>query len=164
MSLTNNIVLIGFMASGKSSIGRLLAQKTDRYFIDSDNLIESFLNKKISDIFETNGEEYFRQKEQHCLDWMVESLKNSVISTGGGMPIYSNGIKKLGKVVFLNADFEVIKKRLENDKESNRPLIKDLSLTKAIYDQRVLKYNSLADIAVDANQSMQDILQQIENS
>lgn len=164
MSLTNNIVLIGFMASGKSSVGRLLAQKTDRFFIDSDNLIESFLNKKISDIFEINKEEYFRQKEQHCLDWMIRSLKNSVISTGGGMPIYSSGIKNLGKVVFLNADFEVIKKRLENDKESNRPLTKDLSLTKAIYDQRVLKYNSLADIVVDANQTLEDILNQIENS
>lgn len=161
MSSTNNIVLIGFMASGKSSVGRLLAQKTDRFFIDSDNLIESSLNNKISDIFETNGEEYFRQKEQHCLDWMVESLKNSVISTGGGMPIYSNGIKKLGKVVFLNADFEVIKKRLENDKESNRPLIKNLSLTKTLYENRVLQYDALADIIVDANQSMEDILERL---
>lgn len=160
-SPSDNIVLIGFMASGKSTVGRILAKKSGRFFIDSDNLIESFENRRIEDIFKAEGEEYFRENEQRCLEWMLSSLSNSVISTGGGMPIHCTDIRKLGKIVFLKTDFQTIKERLEQDNGSKRPLAKEAGSAKKIYDERTSLYDSLADVAVDASGSAQDVAEEI---
>jgi len=149
------------MASGKSTVGRILAKNTGRYFIDSDNLIESFENREIEEIFRTDGEEYFREKERRCLDWMLDSLSNSIISTGGGMPIYCAGLKDLGKTVFLKTDFKTVKERLESDKKLKRPLIKEARIAKKIYDERIGIYGTVADIVVDANGSAKKVAEDI---
>ena len=79
MSL-NNIILTGFMGSGKSTIGRILAKKLDTYFLDTDSLIETFENKSISEIFKSEGEERFREMERYCFNWIKKDVRNTIIS------------------------------------------------------------------------------------
>ena len=67
----NNITLIGFMGSGKSSVGRALAREKGMFFVDTDALIESFEGVKIRDIFALKGEAYFRELEKKCFDWLA---------------------------------------------------------------------------------------------
>ena len=99
-----NIVLIGFMGCGKSSVGKKLAEKMDYCFCDVDRVIERDNKKSISEIFETKGEEYFRELETKTVKKLINTVSNCIISVGGGLPIKNgNGelLKKLGTVVFL---------------------------------------------------------------
>lgn len=161
MSSNSNIVLIGFMGSGKSTVARALAKRMSRFFIDSDDLIEKLENRTISEIFESEGETYFRAQEQKCLAWMLGALKNSVISTGGGLPIYADGVKKLGTVVFLKSDFEVLKERIWGDSTSERPLMEDETQAKKLFDERMERYEALSDITVDGNGEVASVVREI---
>jgi shikimate kinase len=117
------IFLVGFMCSGKSSVGHILASKLGFYFIDVDQEIETRLNMSIEDIFREKGEDFFRAFE-------IETLKDiskpkSVISTGGGLGARQQAMdfmKKNGFVVFLDIDFETFYDRCKS--LSNRPLLK----------------------------------------
>ena len=91
-----NIVLTGFMASGKSSVGKILAEKLNIKFIDTDILIEQKLNKKISDIFKENGEQYFRQQETKVVE-EISNLTSCLISCGGGVVLNKYNIELLRK-------------------------------------------------------------------
>ena len=157
----NNIVLIGFMASGKSSIGQLLASKTGRKFVDSDQVIERFEGKSINDIFTQNGEAYFRAQEQACIHWMKQNLNNCVISTGGGMPIYSSGLEKVGKVIYLKAKFSTIVARLEAKEIEKRPLAKEIDSLENLYNERIEKYESSAFTSVDVDSNLDSIVNTI---
>ena len=79
-----NIVFIGFMGVGKGTIARALIQKTKRFGLDTDDLIESMENRKIKAIFEADGEAYFRKLEKKTAKWLEKNVKNAIISTGGG--------------------------------------------------------------------------------
>lgn len=123
--MKNNIILIGFMGSGKSSVGEALAKSLNYQFLDSDKLIEEKAGSTISQIFEQYGEEYFRNIETQTLQDMQSKLDNTVLSTGGGMPLREENsklLRKLGLVVFLQASTDTVIKRLKNDK--SRPLLK----------------------------------------
>ena len=125
-----NIVLTGFMASGKSSVGKILAEKLNIKFIDTDILIEQKLNKKISDIFKENGEQYFRQEETKVIE-ELSSLMSCVISCGGGVVLNKNNIdllRKNGIIINLYASAQEVYKRIANNKD--RPLLKDTSVEK----------------------------------
>ncbi|MDR2639669.1 MAG: shikimate kinase, partial [Helicobacteraceae bacterium] len=100
----NNLVLIGFMGSGKSSVGRALAQKTARFFLDTDALIESATNRRISDIFALEGETAFRERERELAAWLESSVNNAVISAGGGMIVSCANLKRAGEIVYLKCD------------------------------------------------------------
>jgi shikimate kinase/3-dehydroquinate synthase len=118
----NNLILIGFMASGKSHVGKLLASNLGFELIDLDSLIELRLNKSIKDIFAAHGEAYFRECEYQTL-LSLEGRENCVIVSGGGTPINfqsAEALKKLGTIFFLDASFELIEKRLANG--TKRPL------------------------------------------
>ena len=122
------IFLIGFMGSGKSTIGRKLANYLHYDFVDLDKLIENKAGMKIADYFEKNGEESFRELERDTLQQMVFN-DNSVIATGGGVPCYFDNMDwmyKEGKVVYLSMDPKALADRLKHSKVS-RPLIKDLN-------------------------------------
>jgi shikimate kinase len=157
----NNVVLIGFMGSGKSSVGECLAKVTKRKFVDSDTVIETFEGKSIRDIFAQNGEPYFRAQEQACIHWMKSNLKNCVIATGGGMPIYSEGLDEVGKVIYLEASFESIKERLQGKEQGKRPLASEIASLEKLYNSRLDKYVKSASLCINVDRDIDTIVNQI---
>ncbi|MDD3413980.1 MAG: shikimate kinase [Lachnospiraceae bacterium] len=120
----NNIILIGFMGTGKTSVGETLSNSLKMAFADTDQLIEKKEKKTISKIFEVSGEDEFRKMETELLKEMVINTKNTVISVGGGLPIREENrrlLKELGIVVFLKTDAQTIIERLKDD--NTRPLL-----------------------------------------
>ena len=119
-----NIVLIGFMGTGKSTVGKILARKMDRPLWDIDQAIEDQQKKRISEIFENEGETYFRNLEkQMILD--VSSHRGQVITTGGGAVVDPENLKALqssGILVALDATAETIYQRVKGTR--HRPLLK----------------------------------------
>ncbi len=157
-----NIVLIGFMGVGKGTLARAMAGKTDIYAIDTDDLIESLTNMKIKKIFKKKGEEYFRALEQKTADWLANSVKNSIISTGGGFYKVKN-IKDIGVVVYLQADFDWIYNRITKSKNAHkkikkRPLFKSYEDAKKLYEERIKSYEKVADIIVNVEDKTADEL------
>jgi len=127
MGLTKHIILVGYMGSGKSTIGRMLAEQLGRDFIDSDSAIEGQTGKAIGEIFAEKGEDHFREFERAFCERLV-NLKPSVIATGGGLPCFHNNIdllKKHGVVVYVNASLQTLARRLK-DERAMRPLVAEL--------------------------------------
>ncbi len=149
-----NIVLIGFMGVGKGTVARAMVKiDQKRFAIDTDDLIESFENRKIKEIFENEGEEYFRKLEKRTAKWIQKSVKNSIISTGGGFFKVKN-IKKLGTIVLLDAKFEYILGQIlsypnAERKLAKRPLFNDKERARELYDKRRPKYLEVADVVID---------------
>lgn len=127
--LNNKIVyIIGFMGSGKSTAGRKLASVLGWSFVDLDKVIEEQTGKTISELFAQNGEDYFRNLEAEALR-NLKSLKNTVISTGGGTPCYGDNMDFMlesGLTLYLKLTPAQLKTRLSESKHE-RPLIKNLS-------------------------------------
>ena len=124
-----NFFLIGFMGSGKTKTGKILAKKMQSSFIDTDAEISTLLNKSIPEIFKEKGELYFRQHEQLWLSQFKSD--NAIISTGGGMPCYNDNIeimKQKGTVIYLKFDPSILTERLLTSSHE-RPLIIGLSST-----------------------------------
>ena len=152
MNLNKNLILTGFMGSGKSTIGRIIAKKLENsYFLDTDSLIEHFENRKISDIFANEGEEYFRDAEKRVFNWIKSNVKNGVISTGGGLPMFVPEIKEAGIVIYLKVEFENIVNRLSMEELKTRPLFQDLDKAKELFDKRDEVYTKLADYVIENN-------------
>jgi shikimate kinase len=173
MKKNNNIILIGFMGVGKGSIAREIVKNSSFIAMDTDDLIESMENKKIKTIFEENGEQYFRSLEKNISKWLEKSVKNTLISTGGGFYKVKN-LKKIGTVVFLDSTFEKILKRIQDHpnakaKLKKRPLLRDLKTAKALYKQRRPEYLQLADIVINvtdksAKECAKEILKKVKKS
>jgi len=148
-----NIILIGFMGVGKGSVAREVIKNSNYIALDTDDLIESMENKKIKKIFEDEGEAYFRKIEKDVSIWLEKSVKNTLISTGGGFYKVKN-LKKIGTIVLLDSPFDAIIKRIKDHpnaekKLKKRPLLSDLKKAKELYKQRRPEYLKLADIVVD---------------
>jgi len=123
-----NIFLIGFMSSGKSKIGRQLAKKLNRSFLDLDQEIERKEGRSIAEIFEQEGEEAFRLLESAALNEIAEDA-SLVLALGGGTPCFNDNlviIKEKGTSVYLKVDPGILIGRLKQD-IGKRPLIKDLN-------------------------------------
>ena len=125
------IVLLGYMASGKSTIGRILAEKMQIPFIDLDDYIEKKEEKTISEIFETKGEIYFRKQEHIYLKELLEKQEDFILSLVGGTPCYAGNMDVLlsfndTKSVYLKTSINTIVDRLTNEK-SKRPLVARLN-------------------------------------
>jgi shikimate kinase len=119
------IYLIGYMGSGKSTVGKKLAKALNLQFIDLDNFIEERNLKTIPEIFASVGEDGFRKVEQSALH-EVSELENVVVATGGGAPCFFDNIeliKRTGISVYLNGTPRILAERLMNSK-TERPLIK----------------------------------------
>lgn len=148
-----NIILCGFMGSGKTVVGGELAKIMGRKFVDTDELIEAQQGVAIKAIFATHGEDYFRDLEFECCK-EVAQYKNCVVSTGGGALTFqrnADALKQGGKIVFLDADFDVICERIGNS--TTRPLFQDREKAKALYDERKSKYLAAADYVINGNMS-----------
>lgn len=141
------------MGVGKGSVAREVAKNSKYMTIDTDDLIESMENRKIKAIFEDEGEAYFRKLEKDVAKWLESSVKNTLISTGGGF-YKQNNLKKIATVVLLDSPFDAIIKRIKahpnaTKKLKKRPLLADLQKAKELYDERRPEYLKLADIVID---------------
>jgi shikimate dehydrogenase len=148
-----NITLIGFMATGKSTVAHFLAKLFGYQYVDLDEKIENREKSSISSIFEQNGETYFREQEKNMLkEVMLES--NQIISCGGGIVLDENNRKLLSNnslVVWLWADYETILSRVNDDK---RPLLNSLDRRKTIenlLNQRKSLYALACDILINTD-------------
>ncbi|WP_457640238.1 shikimate kinase [Persephonella sp.] len=145
-----NIYLVGFMGSGKSTVGRIIADRLKMEFVDVDSLIEKETGKSIPQIFREKGEAYFRQIEKRMLAKLTEKNK-VVVSTGGGLGADRENMekmKKTGFVVWLDVSLEEILRRTKGDTE--RPLLKQpLEAVKKLYNSRKKVY-ALADVHIKA--------------
>jgi len=143
---------MGFMGVGKGSLARELAKQTSRIAIDTDDLIESLENTTIKKIFKKKGEDYFRAREKEIARWLKKSVKNSIISIGGGFYQVGN-LHKIGHVIYLESSFDSILKRInacENaeSKLQKRPLLQDMQKAKKLMQERHPKYLASADTVV----------------
>ena len=149
-----NIVLIGFMGAGKSTISDFLRTVFAMEVIEMDQIIAEREEMSISDIFETYGEEYFRDLETKLLIEM-QSRKNVVISCGGGVPMRERNVvemKKNGRVVLLTAKPETILNRVKDNHD--RPLLegnKNVDYIAELMEKRREKYEAAADIVIETD-------------
>lgn len=121
------IFLIGYMASGKTTVGKLLAEKLDYRFTDLDDEFEILTGMTIAEYFMKNGEKAFREKEREILRCHLTDTE-TVIATGGGTPGYSDNMELMnrhGVTVFLDVPVEIIVRRLAGE-QLRRPVIKDI--------------------------------------
>ncbi len=162
-----NVILIGFMGCGKTTVGLRLSYRLRRTVIDTDKEIEREEKRTISDIFAADGEAYFRDRETDCLKKLSGNTAGQIISVGGGLPLREENrrlLHELGQVFYLRAKGETIYERLKDD--NTRPLLQgDDPLTKirTLLDERDPYYREAADvvIAVDGK-SFEQILDEIE--
>lgn len=150
-----NIVLTGFMASGKTAISKAISEISELKFLDTDEVIVERTGMTIEEIFENMGESGFRQIEHNIIK-EISSLDGYVISTGGGVPLNISNIRELRKngiIVNLTSDFEVIKERiLKSGQKDKRPLIKDSKIEEI--EQRFndrLKYYRECDFQISVS-------------
>ena len=132
------IFLIGYMGSGKSTVGRMLADEFQWQFIDLDHYIEAKENCSISTIFKNKGEVYFRRKELESLKELLVKDENLIVSLGGGTPCFSNVMELISQQedslsVYLKTSIKELSKRLFSEKNS-RPLIAHLDAMEALED------------------------------
>lgn len=144
------------MASGKSTIGWELAKKLDRFFIDTDTLIEMNEGLSIPDIFETHGTSYFREIEKNIAPKLAECFSKCVISTGGGYVTSANP-RDFGKVFYLECSFEAIKKRIAKH-DHPRPLFKNEKQAQELYKERLPLYEKYADFTINTSDSIENII------
>lgn len=162
-----NVILIGFMGSGKTSVGKAIAEKIQLEFIDMDEAIVNEQGRTISSIFSEEGEEYFRNLETEFLI-QCQTKKNIVLSTGGGIVTVEKNIellKKIGKVVFLNTPYEQILNNVKGD--TTRPLLQQENaeaVVLSLMQKREPAYFSAANMIIQTkNKSIVSIAEEICN-
>ncbi|MEC3908870.1 shikimate kinase [Tamlana sp. 2201CG12-4] len=166
------IVLIGYMASGKTSIGKKLAKKLNYDFIDLDDLIEEKEDLSVTEVFKTKGEVYFRRQETHYLKEVLETKNNIILSVGGGTPCYSNNMQTILEAdhvtsIYLKASIPTLAEKLMR-KKAKRPLIAHIETKEAMTEfigkhlfERVQFYNQ-AEIKIPIDgKSKDDIVEDI---
>ncbi len=164
--MKNNIILTGFMGCGKSSVGIRLSYQMKRTLIDTDKWIERKQGLSVSEIFERDGEEAFRQMETACLKELLDSADNQIISVGGGLPVREENrplLRQLGRVVYLKASPETVYERLKED--TTRPLLQvedPLERIRTLMNARQEAYTGCADVVIDvSDKSFDEIIAQI---
>ncbi len=152
-AVRGNIILIGFMGCGKTTVGRSLSERLGYELIDIDSYIEEQQGRSINQIFDEDGEAYFRQLETDTLKKLNQITSHAVISTGGGLPMREENVeelRKLGTVVYLDVKPEEVIRRLAGD--DTRPLLQGDDVERKVHDlmgQRQMVYESAADQIVN---------------
>lgn len=163
------IYLVGFMGSGKSFIGKKLAETLGFDFLDMDGYIESVEKQTIAAIFEHKGEPYFRNLESEMLQQTVQ-FQNTIIATGGGMPCFFDNMDFMnanGCTIFLNSSIDVLFHRLKSETDK-RPLLKGLSdeALRVFISQKLenrLKYYEKASLIINIPNFEVDIIKIIKS-
>lgn len=143
------IFLVGFMGSGKTTIGRLLADRLGVPFFDLDGLVEAAEHMSIKEVFAERGEPYFRKREQDLLQ-TTRYLEKAVVATGGGTFTFDENvafIKAEGLSIYLSAPFALLRHRI-GEKAAERPMFRDYMAAHDLYQYR-LKYYRASDLAVE---------------
>ncbi|MFJ1321837.1 shikimate kinase [Capnocytophaga canis] len=165
------IILLGYMGSGKSTLGKILAERRNLPFIDLDSYIESKENKEIKEIFKEKGEIYFRKLEHDYLKNLLQSENDFVLALGGGTPCFGNNMNLILEhspyVFYLRYSPKKLAERLKYEKR-NRPLIADIDdenledfIRKHIFERNMF-YNQAHFIIASDNFSIDESLAQIE--
>lgn len=156
-----NIILIGFMAAGKSSVGRLLARELGWDYIDTDNEIEKVTGLKISEIFRKYGEMRFRSEENLIVKKLVGRTK-TIIATGGGTVLSPDNwkiLEQLGMLVHLYVPLEVSLKRIKRRNE--RPILQKNIEINSLWQERLNTYNK-ANITINtSDKELEEIVAEI---
>ena len=154
LEFKKNIVLTGFMGSGKTSVGRFFEENYHIRCVEMDREIENLEGRTISDIFKDEGENYFREVETRTLKEVL-AKDNQVISCGGGTVLRRENVelmKNNGVVIWLKASPKVILQRVMEDE--NRPLLKgkkNITDIEKIMNERKEKYEEAADVEIDTD-------------
>ena len=167
MKKGNNLILIGFMGSGKTSVGIKLSYRLRMPVEDTDKLIERQEGRSISDIFASDGEAYFRRRETQLLQELRQKKQRMIFSTGGGTPVREENreaLKRLGTVIYLRIRPETVYARLKGD--TTRPLLQcedPLRRIRELMEERREAYEACADLIVDVDEmDMEAVLSKIE--
>jgi shikimate kinase len=162
-----NIYLVGLMGAGKTTVGRQLAKRLERRFLDSDQEIEAKTGVRIPVIFEIEGEAGFRRWESQALAELSRET-NIVLATGGGVilaPENRRCLRDTGVVVYLHALPEVLHERTRHDR--NRPLLQvedPLARLRQLYRERDSIYREVAHLIIDDRSgAIGQVIQQVES-
>lgn len=164
--MKDNVILIGFMGCGKTSVGIRLSYSLKRTIIDTDKWIEKKQNMTVSEIFAKEGEQAFRQMETDCIKELINTADGQIISTGGGLPIKEENhglLKALGRVYYLKVTPEAVYERLKDD--TTRPLLQGAD-PKVKIEELLLKraplYEKCADVVIEVSgKSFDEIIAEI---
>lgn len=164
--MRKNIILIGYMGCGKTTVGKSLAKLESAIFLDTDERIEEKQGRTISEIFATDSESAFRDMETAYLKDLIRLKREGmIISTGGGMPMRLENrelLRKLGFVVYLKAEPETVYERVKDD--TKRPLLQcedPLSRIRDMMEQRKEAYESTAHYILQVDRHKQQELAEI---
>ena len=162
-----NVILIGFMGSGKTTVGLRLSYRLRRSVTDTDKEIEREEKRSISDIFAAEGEAYFRDRETACLNKLLSGGKNQIISVGGGLPLREENralMREFGQVFYLRANAQTIYDRLKHD--TTRPLLQGAdpqNKIRTLLSERDAYYTETADVIIEVDgKNFEQILSEIE--
>jgi len=162
--MKSNIIITGFMGTGKSVVAKELARKLKMEFTDMDRIIEERLGMSIADVFAGNGEKYFREQENKLVKELSKK-ENTVIATGGGTLLSSDNARMLGQkgqIICLYADSRTIYNRV--NKKNNRPLLKRenvLSEINRLLEERKEAYNNFTIKIDTTNLNVQEVADKI---
>ena len=160
-----NIILVGHIGSGKTSVGKKLAKIINSDFVDIDDLISNLHSKlkkeklSVQDIFKKYGEEYFRTLEKKAVKKVIH-MKNCIISTGGGtLEDKENAeiLKKNGKIIFLEVDIDILAERARN--QPSRPIFKGIepiTALKKMNEKRTPIFKQFSEVIIDASSNSVD--------
>jgi shikimate kinase len=148
--MSDNVILVGFMGAGKSSVGRILARRLGRCFVETDDMITAKEGRPIPEIFTAKGEPHFRALEDEAVR-LLALKRGDVIATGGGLPCQDGrmeALQALGTVVWLSGDLAALLERARRG--GDRPMLhgKTHDEIEALYKSRVPFY-AKADLTVD---------------
>ena len=164
---SGNILLIGFMGSGKTSVGGELARIMQKAFVDTDERIEQRMQRTISEIFSEEGEAAFRDYETQELRRLLKEEPGMILSVGGGMPVRKENrelMRQLGTVVYLQAQTDTLLERLQGD--DTRPLLQGVDLRERILQltaQREDCYRQTAHVCLPTDElTIEEAAREIE--
>ncbi|NQX82075.1 MAG: shikimate kinase [Flavobacteriaceae bacterium] len=164
----DKIILLGYMCSGKSTIGKMVAQKLNLIFIDLDQYIEEHEKLSVSDIFAQKGEIYFRTVENKYLKQLISNDQSFVLSLGGGTPCFAGNMDIIADQpsFYLQASIKTLSARISSEKQ-NRPLVAHLNnedipefVAKHLFERNVF-YSKASNIINIDNKSIDSISDEI---
>ena len=159
--MTTRIFLVGFMGAGKTTIGRLLADKLNWSFVDLDAEVERSEGASVAEIFASRGEDWFRSAESECLK-VVSAPRRRVVSLGGGTYVNPRNralVDSLGLSVYLEAPLDVLLERI--GRSTHRPLASDKGRLERLFEERLSAYRMAGATIETAHRSPGEIVLEI---